>query len=151
MNDKEVIEGIKQNITNAINLPLTKMLSYCTIFLESFDGTYYNCFNNNFCGVELNYQWPPGFLKYFNNQYICLQATNGNAIPYATFKTKNEMFKFLGAKWGRENFPLTAENITNTIIDNFGNVEPYTEEEKSKILIAVDKAIQRALAAGINN
>jgi hypothetical protein len=154
MNATEVVDGIKANIDikNVSNSGLTRMLAFVTIYWESFNGTYFNCFNNNFCGAKLDYKWPTGLSNYFSKEYLCLQDSNGNSAPNATFKTKEDMYKFLGAKWGKENgYSITDINLTQKLINNYGTPKNYTTDVQQTLIKLTNNAITLARLSGIDN
>jgi hypothetical protein len=115
---KEVVDGINFNVTSGNNLDMTKMLSFVTVYLESFKNTQFTAFNNNFAGVRLNYKWPGELPKFFTTNYICNIASDGTSYPYAEFVNFTNVCGLLQAKWGPVSgiYTMDAESISKAWI-----------------------------------
>jgi hypothetical protein len=90
--------------------------------MESFNNNEFVCWNNNFCGAELDYiasdftvkPWPGQSL---NNQikkcFLCQKDTDGTSKPFASFENKDKMFVFLKERWKDKVLGTGANGINN--------------------------------------
>ena len=115
------------NVSNVKNTTNTKVMSFVTMYLESYGDNSFTTFNNNYCGAKLNYEWPGSLSNFFNNDYLSRKDSNGYTYPYATFTDNKDMYNMLIAKWGpRSNtFVLTPKSLADTWIKQWAGLFAY--------------------------
>lgn len=139
-------DDVAQGITNAVTTPTllsktpqttqttnikditnTKVMSFVTCYMESFNQNEFKTYNNNFAGVKLDYTWPGNMSSFFNKEYISRLDNVGLPHPYAIFQDKQDVFNMLVAKWGpRSNtFTIEPESITKAWITQWAALSPY--------------------------
>jgi hypothetical protein len=140
---KRVIISNNPN-NNLVNIINVRVISFIIMYYNTFDGTSFNCWNNNYAGIKLNYAWG-GINKYFDNTYLCLWQLNGIALPYASFATIDDTLSFMMDKLSPvSNIPLDAGNITDIILNNFGPVITVSDDEKAAITDKIQEALNLA-------
>lgn len=104
-NVKEVSDLLKQYITGTANDSLTRLISFVTIYLDSYNGTDFIGWNNNLAGVRLlkdsnlNSEYSPSLLNLVTNKYLCQDLGNGYSEPFATFESEDKFYTFLKNRW----------------------------------------------------
>jgi hypothetical protein len=162
LSPKQVIDGINYNISSGDNLDITKMMSFVTIYLESFKDNQFYTFNNNFAGVKLNYDWPGELPKFFTpNKYLCVLSKDGYSYPYAEFSDINNVYKLLGAKWGPVSSLSTmdAESLTESWVRRWNkgtmgipDFEKFKTDKKTEydnLIYKVTEAMKLATTLGL--
>jgi len=161
MNSQTLATGIKSHINGGSNPTVNRLLAFITIYLQSYQGNDFVCWNNNYCGAVLNYNWPGGLKNYFTKEYLCQKGSNGVSSPFAIFETDEKMYKFLEAKWGpvSGNVSISAENILENwfrkfnhstwTIAEFNDFKTNNDITYKNYLASVESAMTLAKVLGI--
>lgn len=114
-----IINKMLDNGSNVVSI--TRLLSFVTIYLNSYSGNNFVSFNNNLAGVKLDYKWSEEVSKLFMSSYLCIINTNGLAEPYAEFISLNNLYELLYAKWDSVSteYLSTVDSITEAYIRNW--------------------------------
>jgi len=159
INSQTVADGIKSNINGGTNNKITRLLSFVTMYLYSYQNGFFTAFNKNYCGTQLNYSWPDGLTNYFNKEYLCMSVPNVGSIPFATFESEAKMYEFLQNKWGpNSTITLSAENILKLWIkkwnkswseNEYTNYKNENQLDYENRLSIVEDALQLADTLGL--
>lgn len=123
-----------EKVTNINNLTNTKVITFVTLYMESFNNNQFTTFNNNYGGAKLNYAWPGNLGNFFNKEYLTRLDANGKSNPYATFTTPENSISMIVSKWGpRSNtFTLDPVSISKTWIKNWSGLFAYGKSMTDK-------------------
>jgi hypothetical protein len=133
INLQDMINTIKATITGGSNPKITKIISFVTIYLNSYNSNEFVCWNNNYSGTRLNYgpnnsAWPGDKLTgQLKKEFLCQIDGQGESQPYACFDTIQNMCKFLEYRWGAK-----SPQINNT---PSSMVEAYTRYWNNNLTI----------------
>jgi hypothetical protein len=149
---------------------VARLLSFVTVYLGSYNGSVFNCWNNNYSATFLTFyndkaeliKWPGESIKYFQSQYLC-EITNGVSIPFAVFKDKQDMFLLMKARWGKISIDSTINrNNPESFLqawftkwnkswnkDYFDNYKNNLPDDYSKKLKEVTDALKLAELLGL--
>jgi hypothetical protein len=120
---EEIINGLKTYVNGGTIPTNTRLISFVTIYLATYDNSnkQFNCWNNNFCGAQLNINWRGASPNFFKKEYLCLYLNNGQSIPFATFEDTKQMFSFLDTIWAPLSSVVkqTPENLFELWKKNF--------------------------------
>jgi hypothetical protein len=99
LNITDVINKIKEQVTIGGNLTNSRVLTFVTIYLATYNDNVFTTWNNNFCGARLDVNWRGNLQFFFNKEFICQIGSDGVSYPYAVFDDLNIMLKFMEAFW----------------------------------------------------
>lgn len=159
INVADLANGLKTNITGTANDEMARLISFVTIYLDSYKGgNVFTSWNYNYCGLKLNYAWSRSLKVYLESKYLCQNASDGFSYPYAVFKDINYMFAFLKATWKDHSGGINrnAETMLQYWFTKW-NVKVTTEEYNNWVNINRDlynqyiDAIRDALTLAQNN
>lgn len=151
----ELVEIINAFINNQLTRNYTFVLSY----LESYNGTQFKTYNENFAGVTLEKNYTPSLVNtFFETCYSCQNQTDGTSKPYAVFN-ENKFFSFMDSYLDKKikNNELTKESFVefyfNKWIQNSTNEQAFdtfkTTQEYTNLLNEVEKALLLAKNNGL--
>jgi hypothetical protein len=166
-----MVSDIKTYITaTGGNDVIARLLSFVTVYLGSYNGSVFNCWNNNYGATFLTFyndegrliKWPGESIKYFQSQYLC-EIINGVSIPFAVFKDKQDMFLLMKARWGKISIDSSINrNNPETFLrawftkwnkgwnkDDFDNYKQSLPNDYSKKLKEVTDALELAKTQGL--
>ena len=162
LSPKQVVDGLNNIVRDVSDLDIVKLISFATIYIESYTDNQFITFNNNFVGAKLNYNWPGELPKFFTpNSYLCVMAKDGYSYPYAEFSDINNVYRLLMAKWGpvASEYKPTAESISegwirrwnkSTMGDgDFAQFKVDKKVEYDNIVYKVTEAINIAKTLGL--
>jgi len=167
----DMVSDIKTYISaTGGNDVIARLLSFVTVYLGSYNGSVFNCWNNNYSATFLTFyndkaeliKWPGESIKYFQSQYLC-EITNGISIPFAVFKDKQDMFSLMKTRWGKISIDSTINrNNPESFLqawftkwnkswnkDYFDNYKNNLPDDYSKKLKEVTDALKLAELLGL--
>lgn len=161
VNVQDMINAIKTNVVGGSNPKITKIISFVTIYLNSYNGSEFVCWNNNYSGARLNYgpnnsAWPGDKLTaQLKKEFLCQIDNVGESQPYACFSDISNMCKFLEYRWGSKspqinNTPASmAEGYirywnNNLTINEFNALKTNDPEGYATLLGNIEKALEIA-------
>ena len=163
VNIQDMINTIKTNITGGSNPKITKIISFVTIYLNSFNsnGNEFVCWNNNYSGARLNYgpnnsAWPGDKLTaQLKKEFLCQIDTQGESQPYASFENIQNMCKFLEYRWGVKspsinNSPASMVEgyvrywNSNLTINEYNVLKNNNIDDYNELYSTVEKALEIA-------
>jgi hypothetical protein len=150
----EIATGIKTSLflpqnksannsrTNLVtNLTNTQVITFITMYMESYNNNQFTTYNNNFGGAKLNYSYAGNLSNFFKNEYIGrLNNSNGKPYPYAVFNSYQDMIGMLIAKWSPRSttFTLNTDSIAKAWLTNWAALFAYgkrmTDDEYSSYI-----------------
>jgi hypothetical protein len=161
INLQDMINTIKTTITGGSNPKITKIISFVTVYLNSYTSNEFVCWNNNYSGARLNYgpnnsSWPGDKLTgQLKKEFLCQIDGQGESQPYACFDSIQNMCKFLEYRWGAKspqinNTPSSmVEAYTrywnnNLTINEYNALKTNNVESYNELYNIVEKALEIA-------
>lgn len=161
LNVQDMINAIKTNVTGGSNQKITKIISFVTMYINSYNGNEFVCWNNNYAGARLNYgvnngAWPGDKLTAeLKKEFICRIDSLGDSQPYACFNDISNMCKFLEYRFGpkspqiNNSVPSMVEGYVrywnnNLTINEFNTLKNNDTDAYNQIYNLVEKALEIA-------
>lgn len=107
------VNQFKQSLSGVTDTKVNKYI-FVLSYIESFNGTQFNSFNNNFSGIRLDKKNPPELgNKYFKQCYSCQNQSNNSSVPYAVFENISDFVEFMSSFLNNKlnNYNETSESI----------------------------------------
>ena len=110
VSSKVMVDNIKKYIVGTTNDKICRLVSFVTIYLQSYNGKGFSCWNNNYCGAYVGINdytstvykldaFGGSLATYIEKQYLCEKGKDGESIPYSIFKNIESMMLFLKDRW----------------------------------------------------
>ena len=161
INLQDMINTIKATITGGSNPKITKIISFVTVYLNSYTSNEFVCWNNNYSGTRLNYgpnnsAWPGDKLTgQLKKEFLCQIDGLGESQPYACFDGIQNMCKFLEYRWGAKspqinNTPASMVEAyvrywnNNLTINEYNSLKTNNVESYNELYNIVEKALEIA-------
>jgi hypothetical protein len=172
VNSTVMADNIKKYIVGTTNDKICRLVSFVTIYLQSYNGNGFSCWNNNYCGAYLglnNYTNSNVQLSNFGGslatriqkQYLCEKGADGISIPYSVFSSIESMMLFLKDRWyknigGVNESPdsifgawYVKWNRTGITYDTYNNYKANNVAEYDNYIVKVTNALELAKSVGL--
>ena len=85
-----------------------KYVIFASMYIESGNGSGFECYENNFAGIDLSSNWGDSIKNQITQQFYCL-TSDKTVLPYAQFRSLGDLIKFLGLRWERRMGGVTVD------------------------------------------
>ncbi len=121
-------KGVKSAIDNVFSsYDITddgklKYVIFASIFIESDKNSGFECYENNFAGIDLSSNWGESIKNQITQQFFCL-TSDKTVLPYAQFRDLNSLIKFLALRWEQRMgaVTVTPQSIAKFWIQNLSS------------------------------
>jgi len=82
----------------------------------------FECYENNFAGIDLSSNWGESIKNQITQQFFCL-TSDKTVLPYAQFRDLNSLIKFLALRWEQRMgaVTVTPQSIAKFWIQNLSS------------------------------
>ena len=118
-----------------------KYVIFASMYIESANDSGFECYENNFAGIDLSSNWGDSIKNQITQQFYCLSADK-TVLPYAQFRSLGDLIKFLGLRWEQRmgNVTVNEKSIAQFWIENLS-----ANRTNSNVYSTFDKTVLQNL------